>query len=122
MPYESPEVQAIKGDRSLVDPDLHPTGVQQCHYNAPKCHAINFTRVIVSPMNRAMQTAIHMFKGHPNVKNIVFTVLPLVHEVFHTSNDAPQDVYELMKRYAPGAEDAEGLMFDFSIILNSADP
>merc|ERR1711957_1142766 len=27
LPYESAEVQAIKGDRDLVDPDLHPIGV-----------------------------------------------------------------------------------------------
>jgi len=69
-----------------------------------------------------MQTAIHMFKDHPNSKTIVLSVLPLVHEVFHTSNDAPQDVNELFKRYAPGQPDAQGLIFDFSIILNTADP
>jgi hypothetical protein len=53
-------------------------------------------------MNRAMQTAINMFKTHPNAKNIKFIVLPICREVFNTSNDFPQDVYTLMSRYAPG--------------------
>jgi broad specificity phosphatase PhoE len=59
-------MMAVRRDPALVDPDLHPIGLMQCDINANKAHAINFTRVFVSPMNRAIQTAIGMFKGHPN--------------------------------------------------------
>lgn len=48
------EWYALKRDPSLCDPDLHPIGVRQCEVNAPKVEAINFTRVFVSPMQRAL--------------------------------------------------------------------
>ena len=73
----------------MTDPDLHPIGVLQCEMNCESLYPINFARVFVSPMNRAMLTCINMFKGHPNAKNIKFMVLPLCREVFHTSNDIP---------------------------------
>jgi len=38
----------------------------------------------------------------------------MIREVFHTSNDAPQDVYIMIDRYSPGKPDAHGLTFDFS--------
>ena len=63
-----------------------------------------------------------MFKTHPNVSKITFVVMPQTHEYFHTSNDIPRDVYELIARYKPGATDAEGLIFDFSLLLNYAEP
>ena len=90
----------------FVDADLHPIGLMQCATNAEKLHPINFTRVFVSPMNRAMQTCINMFKGHPNVANIKFTLLPLAREVMQGSQDIPQDVYRLMERYGEGKDDA----------------
>jgi broad specificity phosphatase PhoE len=58
--------QELKGDPSVIDADLHPIGVHQALVNAPKLLDLNITRVFVSPMRRAIQTAIHMFKGHPN--------------------------------------------------------
>lgn len=35
----------------------------------------------------------------------------------HTSNDINCDVDKLIERYGPGAKDAEGLTFDFSMLL-----
>jgi broad specificity phosphatase PhoE len=45
---------AVRRDPALVDPNLHPIGEMQCDQNANKAHKINFTRVFVSPMKRAM--------------------------------------------------------------------
>lgn len=53
-------------------------------------------------MQRALQTAIHMFKNHPNKDKITFVVLPLIHEYFHVSNDIPADYQKVMERYAVG--------------------
>ena len=65
-------------------------------------------------MQRAMQTAIHMFKGHPNLANIKFIVEPLIHEIMHTMNDICMDADQLQQKYAPGQEICHGLNFDFS--------
>lgn len=64
---QSPEFISIMKDRSLCDPNLHPIGVAQSEANSAKVNDINIKYVLVSPMQRAMQTAIHMFKNHPNL-------------------------------------------------------
>jgi len=114
--WGSQQMQDVMNDGSLVDADLHPIGYLQCEVNAPKVAPINFTRVFVSPMNRAMQTCIGMFKNHPNVANIKFTILPISREIWCGSQDIPQDVNVLLERYADGKPDAQGLKFDFSYI------
>ena len=43
----------------------------------------------MSPMRRAMDTAYHIFKSHPNVKNILFKVDPLLRESVRSSADIP---------------------------------
>jgi hypothetical protein len=73
-------------------------------------------------MQRALQTAIHMFKDHPNKDKITFIALPLVHEYLHTSNDIPADYQEVMKRYAVGEAICEGLKFDFGLIEACGQP
>jgi len=66
----------LKGDISITDAKLHRIGVQQCMINRNKIIDLNITRVLVSPMERAMQTAIHMFATHPNAAKIKFIVVP----------------------------------------------
>ena len=73
-------------------------------------------------MQRAMQTAIHMFKGHPNLANITFFVEPSVHEIMHTTNDLHMDACLLMQKYAPGQPACHGVNFDFSRISNMEKP
>ena len=69
-----------------------------------------------------MQTAIHMFKGHPNKANIKFIVEPAVHEIMHTTNDLNMDALELIQKYAPGQSACHGVVFDFSRITNLERP
>lgn len=68
--------QDLKGHPEFVDAQLSSIGVHQSLINAPKLLELNITRVMVSPMRRALQTAIHMFKGHPNLPKISFLVVP----------------------------------------------
>ena len=98
----SAEFVAQMKDTALVDNDLHPIGVMQALTNAPKVHCHNFRYVLVSPMQRAMQTCIHMFKDHPMKDQITFLVEPLCREIVHTPNDCPMDVKELVQKYAVG--------------------
>jgi broad specificity phosphatase PhoE len=60
---------------------------------------VNFKTVFVSPMQRALQTCIHLFKNHPNKKAIKFIVLPISREVLETSNDIALDIEEIMSKY-----------------------
>ena len=63
-----PEVgDEFKIDRELFDPSLHRIGVAQCEAYHSQINKVNFIKVFVSPMRRAMLTAIHMFKNHPNL-------------------------------------------------------
>lgn len=98
---------------------MHELGVLQSETNAPKVEAINFKFVLVSPMQRAMQTAIHMFKNHPNLARIKFIVVPIVHEIMHTCNDMHMDANELMEKYSADSEICKGINFDFSMLIGS---
>ena len=69
-----------------------------------------------------MQTAIHMFKGHPNLAKIHFVVEPMVHEIMHTTNDMHMDALELLQKYAPGQPSCHGINFDFSRITSLSSP
>ena len=117
---QSPEFTAVENDVGVIDPNLHPIGVAQSEVNAPRLHAMNIKYVIVSPMQRALQTAIHMFKGHPNLDNIPFIVEPIVHEILHTINDIHMDAVQLLMKYAPGQPACHGVRFDFSKIAEMA--
>lgn len=57
---------------------------------------------MVSPMERALQTAIHMFATHPNVSKIKFIVVPILREWLHTASDLTCDFGLKIEKYAPG--------------------
>ena len=68
-------------------------------------------------MRRAMETAIHMFKNHPNAKRCIkFVVLPIAREIIHTICDIAIDYDQLIEMY--GKKDENGdytdLQFDYS--------
>ena len=73
-------------DPSGVDPELvEPTGFEQAEANAEQVNSLNVKYVWVSPMLRTMQTAVHMFKGHPNLANIRFIVEPRIRAILTTT-------------------------------------
>ena len=73
-------------------------------------------------MQRAIQTAIHMFESHQNKDKIIFVALPMVHELLHISSDIPADINIVLEKYAPGQPICKGLVFDFSLILSCGIP
>jgi broad specificity phosphatase PhoE len=98
----SEELIALKGDRSMYDPGLHSIGRLQAESNQDLVNEINFKVVFVSPLQRTLQTCIHMFKAHPNKEEIRFIVLPVVREVLETSNDIALDIDHIIDKYSPG--------------------
>ena len=84
-------------------------------------NVINFNTVFISPLQRCLQTCIHMFKTHPNKAEIRFIVLPVVREVFATSNDIAHDIDDIIGKYGM-PELCEGISFDFSLSLLHGQP
>ena len=118
---DSEQFVASMKDMTCIDPDLHEMGVAQAQLNSPQVESLNVKHVMVSRMQRAMQTAINMFKYHPKLADIKFTVVPEVHEIVHTFNDMHMDANELIKKYAPGEAITEGCNFDFSRLTAMGD-
>lgn len=118
----SEQMLALKGDKTMFDPGLHEIGILQAESNQSNVNEINFKVVFVSPMQRTLQTCIHMFKNHPNKKNIRFIVLPVVREVLETSNDIAHDIDYIVDKYSHGKEICNGIHFDFSLNLLHGQP
>jgi hypothetical protein len=119
---ESEEMLKLKGDANLYDPGLHQIGVLQCETNQPHVNQINFKTVFVSPMRRAVETCVHLFKKHPNKDQIRFIILPIVREVLETANDIARDIDDIMAMYSPESEHSHGISFDFSLVLLFGQP
>ena len=77
----------------------------------------------MSPFKRNIQTAIHLFKNHPNRKNINFVILPIVREVICAKDDINSDVYLIMQQYSEkNTYHKYGIKFDFSNIMQYESP
>ena len=50
---------------------------------------------MISPMRRAMQTAYHLLKSHPQFATIKFIVEPLCRENIHGTCDIPSTYAEM---------------------------
>ena len=63
----------------------------------PHAEALDVELVFVSPLTRAIQTAIGLFKYHPRQPQII--VIPSLREMYHTGCDTPSplSVYEGFK-------------------------
>lgn len=94
----------------------------QCNIHSSIVDQIKVKTVFVSPIQRALQTTIHLFKNHPNKAKIEFIVLPIIREILNSSNDVGMDVYDLMTKYAHGNEICHGISFNFNMILSLPQP
>ena len=72
-------------------------------------------------MRRTLQTAIHMFKHHPNKDQIKFLVVPIIHESVGTFDDINMDPEELIKTYSD-LDRCHGVQFDFSTLCSTGPP
>ncbi len=119
---ESEEMKKLRGDPTLFDPCLHEVGILQAESNQEHVNAVNFKVVFVSPLQRTLQTCIHLFKNHPNKSNIHFVVLPIIREVLETSNDIALDIDLIVEKYSSGKEICQGINFDFSLNMLIGQP
>ena len=115
---ESDEYRQLKIRKDLIDPQLRPEGVGQCEAAQSHAKDINVKIVFVSPMIRTCETAIHIFKGHPNKKNIKFIVLPSIKEGLNLCNDK-QGTYARLRRIIDPLLKEHDLEFDFSLMFSA---
>jgi hypothetical protein len=111
---QSPQKRELIVSTDFIDPPLHSIGIEQCNKNKHYIEEVHIKRVLVSPMQRCLQTAVEMFKNHPDKENMKFTVIPLFKEVTNNSNDIPRSVAEITTTWAHGEERCKGIKFDFS--------
>ena len=57
--------------------------------------------IVVSPFKRALETAYHTFKDHPNFKNIAVVVNPDVREHFHAICDIANPIQDTIDEFNP---------------------
>jgi len=88
---------ASLADTKLYDACLTIEGIKQCEESISRdyLHQIELEYVMISPMRRAMQTAYHLLKSHPQFSTIRFIVEPLCRENIHGTCDIPSTYSEM---------------------------
>ena len=64
----------------LVDCKLSEKGIEQCKEASKNAREMDFTKIVVSPLRRTMETAYYIFKDHPNWKTMEVIVEPIIRE------------------------------------------
>ena len=93
----------------LADPKLTSKGILQCSEAAPIYHELPIKCLFVSPLRRALHTALLLFKDHPLRSKMKVIVHPLLTEVVGGSNEISIPLAEKRKEY-------EEQGFDFSLL------
>ncbi|EAS00391.2 histidine phosphatase family (branch protein 1) (macronuclear) [Tetrahymena thermophila SB210] len=106
---EKPSRDVYQTNPAFIDSELHPYGVLMSENCAKNLYDINISVVFISPLARALQTAFHLFKSHPNQANIKFVVLPDLTEIL----SKVQDISNIRKQI-----EIYGKVFDFSLMKN----
>jgi len=107
-----------KFDRKLVDPILSHIGVSQCIEAQEFISTLPIQYVLVSPIQRTLETARLLFEKHPNLKNIEFIVLPIIREIMANPDDIPCFTLD---RMMPKYKKLENYNFDFSLVETARD-
>ena len=82
----------IKGDIQYIDGHLNIKGERQAINSAKNFKLLKIEDVYVSPLYRSLQSATLIFKNHPNNKNIIIHVHPLLTEIVSSVNNFTWDI------------------------------
>lgn len=96
------------------DCNLADKGLQQCENLQDVANELNVHTVFVSPMKRALLTAYHVFRNHPNFDSIKFVVVPQMREKLKSVWDIPGDTAELIRDFSRKFKN-----FDFSLLCEN---
>ena len=79
------EFKALRRREDLWDSPLSQLGMTQCQVTSELVNNLDIGVVLVSPLERALQTTQLVFKNHPKYDSIKFVVTPLLRERLHTT-------------------------------------
>ena len=94
----------IKGDIKYIDGHLNITGERQAVNCSTNFLSLNIEDVYVSPLYRAIQSAYFIFRYHPNRKNIIFHVHPLLTEIVSSMNNFIWNIEDTKNIYNMNSE------------------
>ena len=97
--YTDDDYKKLRIKKELRDAPLSKLGVQQCEKAQLLANQLKVEYVLVSPLRRALQTAYHTFKNHPNFENIQFILVPKLREAIDTSWDIPLNIQDTVKEF-----------------------
>ena len=80
----------VKTNIEFQDSSITQLGITECEAAAEIAKTLKVEIVLVSPMVRALETAYHVFKNHPNFNNIEFIVVPKLKEWLGAVVDIPK--------------------------------
>lgn len=89
----------LRQQKDLRDAHLSALGLQQWEKAQSIANQLNVHTVMVSPLRRALETAYHTFKNHPNFENIKFVLVPNLREGLDTTWDAPVNIVDVVKEF-----------------------
>lgn len=101
----------------IVDAQLHQDGIKQAQNQQELLNSFNFSKVLVSPHRRTIQTAVNVLKSHPQLKDgITFTLFPMAKEILNNANDLPVGQKTLIDFTNKITEEIPQITFDFQYI------
>ena len=110
------EIRLAKIKKELRDAPLSQLGIEQCEQVQNIANSLNVEVVAISPLRRALETAYHIFKNHPNFENIKFIMLPNLREALDTSCDIPVNIFDTIEEFK-----SKLINFDYSEIHKYSD-
>ena len=88
----SEEMKELNCSEVERDSEIADVGIDLAVSKQKIFNNMNIHTVFVSPMKRALQTAYHSFKNHPNFDEIKFVILPKTRESINFSSGIPSNI------------------------------
>ncbi|EAR99569.3 histidine phosphatase family (branch protein 1) (macronuclear) [Tetrahymena thermophila SB210] len=120
---ENPQLQRtdptlidLRVSLEYIDGPLHQIGEKQCISHQDQVAKIETELVLISPLQRTLQTAILLFQKHPNRQNIKFLVYPWLSESLNCANCISNQIYGAMREKYLKEASKHNIQLDFSIL------
>ena len=94
-----------------IDCDLNEKGIEQTNKLSNQIIKLKIEQIYVSPLSRALHTALILFKNHPDKNKIIIKIHPLITEVISGVHGFVFDIQNSKKIYNMDNE----IKFDWSI-------
>ena len=101
----------IKTKPEYIDCDLNEKGIEQTNKLSNQIIKLKIEQIYVSPLSRALHTALILFKNHPDKDKIIIKIHPLITEVISGVHGFVFDIQNSKKIYNMNSE----IKFDWSI-------